>query len=89
MDLSAALSAARQPTRRDLPTFEVVLEGVFLGRGFTKRYAAICRNWHIGWLGLALPLEEVLEQKCDRQGKSWTYWPLVADYRRGGRARGR
>jgi hypothetical protein len=87
MDLSAALRP--QPTRRELPTYEVVLEGVFLGAGFTRRYAAICRNWHIGWLGLALPLEEVPEQKCDRQGKSWTYWPLVTDLRRGDRARGR
>jgi hypothetical protein len=87
MDLSAALRP--QPTRRDLPTYEVVLEGVFLGSGFTQRYATICRNWHIGWLGLPLSLEEVPEEKCDRQGKSWTYWPLVADHGLWDRARRR
>jgi hypothetical protein len=78
---------------KPMPTYEVKLEVdgevLCLGAGFTRRYAAICRNWHIGWLGLDLPLEEVLEQKCDRQGKSWTYWPLVTDLRRGDRARGR
>jgi hypothetical protein len=77
MDLSAAL---RPHTPGPLPTYEVVLEGVSLGRGFTKRYATICRNWHIGFLGLDLPLEEVPEERCDRQGKSWTYWPLKSDH---------
>ncbi len=77
LDLSAALRP--QPAPRELPTYEVTLEGVFLGRGFTRRYATICRNWHIGWLGLRLPLEEVPEERRDKQGKSWTYWPLMAD----------
>jgi hypothetical protein len=81
MDLSAAISASLrpQPVRRELPTYEVILEGVLLGRGFTRRNATICRNWHIGFLNLPLPLEEVPEQRCDRQGKSWTVWPLKPD----------
>ena len=58
---------------KPMPTYEVVLEGVLLGKGFARRYAAICRNWHIGFLGLNLPLAEVFEEKCDREGKSWTY----------------
>jgi len=78
MDLSAALRP--RPLTLTLPTYEVVLEGVCLGRDFTRRYATICRNWHIGWLRLPLPLEEVPEERCDKQGKSWTYWPLKSDH---------
>jgi hypothetical protein len=63
---------------KPLPTYEVTLEVggevLWLGRGFTKRYATICRNWHIGWFGLDLPLEEVPDEKCDRRGQSYTGW---------------
>jgi hypothetical protein len=63
---------------KPMSTYEVTLrvggEVLWLGRGFTKRYATICRNWHIGWFGLDLPLEEVPDEKCDRGGRSWTYW---------------
>jgi hypothetical protein len=66
-----------------LPTYEVKLEVngkvLKLGSGFTKRYAVICRNWHIGWLGIDLPLQEVPEEKCDKHGTSWTYYPPVSD----------
>lgn len=76
---------------KSMPTYEVKLEVdgevLWLGRGFTRRYAAICRNWHIGWLGLVLPLEEVPEQKCDRHGRSWTYAPLGTDPGRWGKGR--
>jgi hypothetical protein len=71
LDLSAALRPHKPVL--ELRTYEVVLEGLSLGKGFTKRYAAICRNWHIGWLGLDLPLQEVWDEKCDERGKSWTY----------------
>ena len=53
-----------------------------LGAGFTKRYAVICRNWHIGFLGLDRPLEEVPDERCIRWGKSWksfTAYPLKPD----------
>ena len=73
---------APQPEVLGLPTYEVVLEGVRLGAGFTKRYAVICRNWHIGFLGLDLPLEEVPDERCIRWGKSWksfTAYPLRSD----------
>ena len=68
---------------KPMPTYEVTLrvggEVLWLGRGFTKRYAVISRNWQIGWLGLDLPLQEVPEEKCDKQGKSWTYYEPVPD----------
>jgi hypothetical protein len=71
------------PMSSTLPTYEVVLEGVHLGAGFTKRYATICRNWHIGFLGLDLPLAEVPDEKCIRWGKgdwkSFTYYPPKPD----------
>jgi len=65
-----------------LPLFDATLklpsgEVLQLGR-FTRKYAAICRNWHIGFLGLDLPLADVWDEKCDRYGKSWTFW-LGAD----------
>jgi hypothetical protein len=80
IDVSAVALALRpHKPAPELPTYEVVLEGILLGRGFTRRYAVICRNWHIGFLGLPLPLEEVPEQRCDRQGKSWTVFPSRPD----------
>ena len=81
LDISAALRPS-PPLPVVLPTYEVVREGVRLGAGFTQRYAAICRNWHIGFLGLPLPLAEVPDEHCIRWGKSWksvTYYPLKAD----------
>jgi hypothetical protein len=64
---------------KPMHTLEVTLplpsgEVLWLGRDFTRKYAAICRNWHIAFLGLDLPLAEVWDEKCDRYGQSWTYW---------------
>ena len=80
LDISAALRP--HPEVLTLPTYEVTLAGVFLGAGFTKKYAVICRNCHIGFLGLDLPLEEVPDERCIRWGKSWksfTAYPLKPD----------
>jgi hypothetical protein len=80
LDITANLRPS--PVVAGLPTYEVVLEGVRLGAGFTKRYATICRNWHIGFLPLDLPLEEVPDERCVRWGKGWksfTAYPLKPD----------
>jgi hypothetical protein len=63
---------------KPMSTYEVTLDvdgkTLWLGKDFTRKYAAICRNWHIGFLGLDLPLAEVWDEKCDRRGVSWSYW---------------
>jgi hypothetical protein len=65
-----------------LPQFDVTLklpggEVLQLGR-FSRKYAAIARNWHIAFLGLDdRPLywfEEVPDEVMDWRGNSLTVW---------------